>query len=208
MPSPFAPRVDPDPPVEVIEPDAVVGSATASVGPAAPVGTASVAPCMWKPPRMIPTDPGVLHLQGLHGGAGASTVQALLSGRLAVQDTHTAVPIAPNNPSPVVLFVARTHGAGLHAAQRAAATWAAGVVGIELIGLVLVDDAPRPSKRQVAEARKLTGMLPRLWRVPWAPEWREPGAIPTPAGVRGRRTVAAITEAARAAGVRAAGGPA
>nr|WP_298461186.1 DUF6668 family protein [uncultured Cellulomonas sp.] len=93
-------------------------------------------------------------------------------------------------PLPVlpVVLVARTHGAGLAAAERVARSWAAGELGeSQLLGLVLVDDAPQLTKAQKAAAKRLSQMTPHGWHIAWQPEWREvqtPAADALPARVR------------------------
>jgi hypothetical protein len=69
-----------------------------------------------------------------------------------------------------VVLVARTHAAGLAAAQAAARQWAAGEVPerIELLGLVAVADAPGRLPRSLRELLDLVaGGVPRMWRLPW-----------------------------------------
>ncbi len=62
---------------------------------------------------------------GVHGGAGETTMSLLLPGTRAANHRWPIPP--PPVPTPVIL-VARTHGSGLRAAQRAAIEWASGVV--------------------------------------------------------------------------------
>jgi len=102
---------------------------------------------------------------GCHGGAGVSTLAtALPGGRAAGQ-------VWPDSPAGArVVLVARTHAAGLQAAQRAAAHWASGTLppGIDLVGLVAVADAPGRLPRPLRELLDLVGGgLPRVWPLPW-----------------------------------------
>jgi hypothetical protein len=74
---------------------------------------------------------------------------------------------------PVVL-VARSSAYGIKAAQNAAQQWASGMVtGIDLLGLVVVADAPgrRPKILQNL-VRLVSGAVPRLWEIPWVEPWR------------------------------------
>jgi hypothetical protein len=86
----------------------------------------------------------------------------------------------PPIPTPVIL-VARTHGSGLRAAQRAATEWASGVVqGVAVLGLVLIADAPGRLPRVLDDFADIVGGgVPRVWDIPWIEEWRR-GEAPTP----------------------------
>lgn len=89
---------------------------------------------------------------GVHGGSGETTMSVLLPGTRASNHRWPIPP--PPVPTPVIL-VARTHGSGLRAAQRAAIEWASGVVqGVAVLGLVLIADAPG---RIAPRARRLRG---------------------------------------------------
>jgi hypothetical protein len=132
---------------------------------------------------------------GVHGGAGASTLTALLGE--GAFDAGVCWPVAGGwvRPLPTlrVVLVARTHGAGLAAAELAARAWAAGELGESLLlGLVLVDDAPHLTKTQQAAARRLSLMTPAGWHISWQPRWREGLADLQDAPMRIRRTVADI----------------
>ena len=63
---------------------------------------------------------------------------------------------------------------GLLATQRAATQWASGLVpNVELLGLVLVADAPGRTPRPLRDfAYVVAGGLPRTWTVPWIEPWR------------------------------------
>lgn len=81
-----------------------------------------------------------------------------------------------------VVLTARSNMRGLQAAQAAATEWASGVVPfVELLGLVVVSDAPGRPPRPLREfAQLVSGGLPRTWAVPWVEAWRlgETPAIP------------------------------
>jgi hypothetical protein len=115
---------------------------------------------------------------GVHGGAGETTMSQLLPGTRAAGHRWPIPP--PPVPTPVVL-VARTHGSGLRAAQRAAIEWASGVVqGVAVLGLVLIADAPGRLPRVLDDFADIVGGgVPRVWDIPWIEEWRR-GEDPTP----------------------------
>jgi hypothetical protein len=115
---------------------------------------------------------------GVHGGSGESTLSRLLPGSRAADHRWPIPP--PPVPTPVVL-VARTHGSGLRAAQRAASDWASGVVqGVAVLGLVLIADAPGRLPRVLDDFADIVGGgVPRVWDIPWIEEWRR-GEDPTP----------------------------
>lgn len=115
---------------------------------------------------------------GVHGGSGESTMAQLLPGTRAAGHRWPIPP--PPVPTPTVL-VARTHAAGLRAAQRAATEWASGVVqGVAVLGLVLIADAPGRLPRVLDDFADIVGGgVPRVWDIPWIEEWRR-GEEPTP----------------------------
>jgi hypothetical protein len=115
---------------------------------------------------------------GAHGGSGESTMAHLLPGTRAAGHRWPIPP--PPVPTPTVL-VARTHGSGLRAAQRAATEWASGVVqGVVVLGLVLIADSPGRLPRVLDDFADIVGGgVPRVWDIPWIEEWRR-GEGPTP----------------------------
>ncbi|MEU1627751.1 DUF6668 family protein [Streptomyces sp. NPDC020096] len=118
---------------------------------------------------------------GCHGGAGASTLTAAL-GHTNAADAHGRWP-APQRPDLArAVVVARTHYHGLQMAQVAARQWASGGTpeGVEVLGLVLVTDAPGKLPRPLREfAHLVSGGFPRVWEIPWFEEIRC-GAAPAP----------------------------
>lgn len=128
-----------------------------------------------------------VYVVGAHGGAGESTVAALNPAWWA--ETDHAWPLVPTSPAPRVLLVARTSASGLRAAQAAATQWAAGgSPPIDLLGLVLVADAPGRLPRPLRELAQLVGGgVPRTWLLPWSEPWRLGEVTP-----RGRRRPAAV----------------
>lgn len=183
--------------------DELLGAAVAARGPQRP-STEPLDVAAGALHRREVSAPNVsLCVAGTHGGAGASTLTALLGA--GAFDAGVAWPVAGGwaRPLPVlpVVLVARTHGAGLSAAERAARSWAAGELAeSRLLGIVLVDDAPQLTKAQKAAAKRVSLMTPRGWHIAWQPEWREveaPAADALP--VRVRRTLEDIRKLAAAA---------
>lgn len=132
-------------------------------------------------------NPAELWWVGAHGGAGESTLAALVPTWQSASHAWPRVPGHPA-PSPVVL-TARSNVHGLRAAQSAATQWAAGLAPfVQLIGLVVVADAPgRPPKPIREFTHLVSGGVPRTWHVPWNEAWRlgEPVALDTaPRSVR------------------------
>jgi hypothetical protein len=118
---------------------------------------------------------------GCHGGAGVTSLLAVTgSGR----DAQRHWPVLPSGAGPArVVLVARTHDSGLRAAQAAARQWASGSLPpqIELLGLVLIADAPGRLPRPLRDlARLVAGGVPRTWEVEWHEQLRF-GPQPFPA---------------------------
>jgi hypothetical protein len=134
-----------------------------------------------------------------HGGAGEATLEQLLEGSRAAGHGW---PITPAGVAPArVVLVARTNAGGLRAVQRASAQWAAGAIAVELVGLLLVADAPgrrpRPLRRLVEH---VSGGVPVVWHLGWVEAWRvgDPVSIDT-----APRAVVAVLGEVRAAISRA-----
>ncbi|WP_052589650.1 DUF6668 family protein [Luteipulveratus mongoliensis] len=129
-----------------------------------------------------------LHVVGLHGGAGATTVARWL-GPVAI-DAGRSLPVG-TTPASVVLLVARTHGHGLDQALGAAQLWASdGLADIQLLGVLLVDDTssdlPKPLAQQ---AKTVLRAFPNGWRLRWSEQWRQqPVPDVSDMNVRVRRT--------------------
>jgi hypothetical protein len=115
--------------------------------------------------------PADLWWLGVHGGAGESSLAALVPGWPAAK--HGWPRPLGTTPARVVL-TARSNMRGLRAAQSAATQWAAGLVPhVEVIGLVIVADAPGRIPRPLRDfAHVVSGGLPRVWNVPWIESWR------------------------------------
>lgn len=114
---------------------------------------------------------------GVHGGAGESSFSGILAGSAAAD--HSWPQTHDDQPARVVL-VARSNMRGLRAAQAAATQWASGLVpGVDVLGLVIVADAPGRLPRLLRDfAHLVSGGVPRAWTVPWIESWRL-GELPT-----------------------------
>lgn len=141
-------------------------------GPAAPLSRPSVG-LVTPPPvdRRLEADrapsAGVA-LLGAHGGAGVSSLLRAGLDEIAV-DAERRWPHAG-----AVVLVARTSTSGLEWARDLARQHASGLAGdVELLGLVLVPDAPGRFPARTAGLRDLTaGAFARTWHLPWLEEWR------------------------------------
>jgi|GEM_PF-6917362 len=124
------------------------------------------------PRRAVVTNTACVWWVGVHGGAGESTLEQLLDGSRAAGHawpTHDDSAIE----TPRVVLVARTNAAGLRAAQLAATEWASGTVTTQLLGLVLVADAPGRLPKVLKDlCHHVGGGVPRVWRVPFVDAWR------------------------------------
>jgi hypothetical protein len=120
---------------------------------------------------------------GVHGGAGVSTLAAFVPGGA---QAHRCWPDPAHGGPRAVVLVCRTQVTGLERARDAARQWAASDVpaGLLLGGAVAVADAPGRLTRPQSEAlRLLSGVVPRLWTVPWIEDLRavdDPGRLPMP----------------------------
>ena len=132
-------------------------------------------------------DPGAasLWVLGVHGGAGASTVTALLDGAGLDADRGWPDPVF-GGPRDVVL-VGRVSGLGLRRLRSAARQWAAGAVpaGLRLRAAVAVAASPaRPDRSLLAELDRLRRIVPAVldlgWRADLVAAVAGPGgAVPT-----------------------------
>jgi hypothetical protein len=109
-------------------------------------------------------------LLAAHGGAGVSCLLRAGLSKVGAADAGGAWPaVGP------VLLVARTSTHGLERARDAARQHASGAAGpgTQLLGLVLVADAPGRLPQRVSELADLVcGAFARTWQVPWLEEWR------------------------------------
>ncbi|MFS0703232.1 DUF6668 family protein [Cellulomonas sp. 179-A 9B4 NHS] len=115
---------------------------------------------------------------GAHGGAGETSLAALIPGWPAAGHGWPRTPGAA--PARVVV-TARSSMSGLRAAQTSATQWAAGLVPhVQVLGLVLIADAPGRLPRPLREfAQVVAGGFARTWTLPWIEAWRlgEPPAL-------------------------------
>jgi hypothetical protein len=116
---------------------------------------------------------------GVHGGAGESTLERLFGGSRA--SGHRWPIVGVGEPVPAVVLVARTDARGLRAVQRAMREHLESAVAVEVVGLVLMADAPGRLPRVLRDlAGVVGGTVPRVWWLPWVEAWRA-GAVPSPA---------------------------
>jgi hypothetical protein len=97
-----------------------------------------------------------------------------------------------------VVIVCRSHAAGLAAAKRRLAQFAAHGPAAELtlLGLLVVADAPGRLPRELRrQLRVISAITPKIWELPWVEAWRfGEREIPKPVAA----TLAEIVNAARA----------
>lgn len=153
--------------------DDLLGDAVGYEGPQEPLYTVPTGKEPW--PRVHVGEHKLITVAGLHGGAGASTV-AQLFGDVAV-DAGQGWPVASGWKRPLptlgVIAVARAHYVGLAAADEFTRQWAAReLTESRLLGLVIVDDAPRLLDAQIQEVKRLLKLTPYGAHLPWNEEWR------------------------------------
>jgi hypothetical protein len=126
---------------------------------------------------------------GVHGGAGESTLEQLLEDSRAAG--HCWPVCAPGIATlPRVVLVARTNAHALRAAQLAATEWAGETVRADLLGLVLIADAPGRLPRALRDLAELVaGGVPRVWQLPWVEGWRQGQAASRHRGPRALRAL-------------------
>lgn len=168
-----APPEEPDETVELR--DEVLGDQAVVSGPAAPLPSVSAPADMVPWPRIEISDHRLLTVAGLHGGAGTSTVAAMLGDQAT--DAGTGWPVAAGwvRPLPTlsVVVVARTHRVGLEAAEDFTQQWISGeLTDSRLLGLVLVDDGPKLMEQQRRAVKRLLQKVPTGAHIPWVENWR------------------------------------
>ncbi len=162
------------------------------------------APRPWAPGADVAAVPGLpvaaveqapgggLWVVGAHGGAGASTLAALLGAG----DAGRCWPLDPSGRTRVVV-AARTSAYGIGCAQEAAMQWAAGGAppGTELLAVAWVADAPGRLPRALAKRLGLvSGAFPVAVRVPWVGAWRVGGQGPLPVPKNVWRSLSALPQ--------------
>jgi len=116
---------------------------------------------------------------GAHGGAGVTTLAAVLGG----VDVGCRWP-QPDLAEPArILLVARTHASGLHTASMTLNAMREGrhPSGMTLVGVVLVADAPGSLPRSLVNRIKVLRSAAPVQRIPWIPQWRvgeQPNRLP------------------------------
>ncbi|MEU0360421.1 DUF6668 family protein [Streptomyces cyaneofuscatus] len=105
-----------------------------------------------------------------HGGAGVTTLAAALGGL----DTGTRWPDPSSGEPGRMLVVARTHAAGIQAASTVLDALRTGShpAGLELLGMVLVADAPGRLPLTLTRRIRVLRSAVTVHRVPWIPSWR------------------------------------
>lgn len=179
-----------------------MGDRVVEYGPSSPkdlglVGSTS-SPKQW--PRTKISDHKNITIFGLHGGAGTSTV-AKLFGDDAF-DGGQGFPVATGwtRPLPVlnVLAVARTHFAGLRAADEFTQAWATGELAeSNVLGLILVDDGPHLIMDQKRMVKRLLKKTPKGGHIPWQEEWRHNPPNPSRLPLRIRRMIQTFQKTAQ-----------
>ena len=181
-------RVEPEaaPVEEPMEDDVVLGSRVSTTGPRYPLAVREGVDAVDALP-LSPREAMVAVLvAGVHGGAGATTL-ALWLGEDAAETRRTGPTPNPWLTGPTaggVLLCARTHARGLDSARSVLTAWHAGAyaTGLPLLGICLIDDAPRLAKEQIAEIKRLTAMAPHGWHMPWQESFRHELEPSSPSG--------------------------
>ena len=172
------------------------GPATFVAGPQVPVGCAPVMnPVLGRQPMPSTATVAVV---GCHGGAGATSVATALSDHLDVHDHGQCWPTEPvtRQLPPLVLLVARTTGHGLEAAVNAAREWGSNAVPwVQLVGLVLVADAPTVHPDLRTRIESSLGTTPRGWLLPWQEQWRPLPVTERPVKRPVRKLITSIAQA-------------
>lgn len=201
-PNPFVEVAPAEEPPATDIPDEIMGDHVVSYGPSSPkdlglIGSTDSAKD-W--PRTKIADHRSITVFGLHGGAGASTV-ATLFGDTAL-DAGQGFPVATGWTRPLptlnVVAVARTHYAGLTAANEFTQTWATGALTeSNVLGLILIDDGPHLATGQKRMVKRLLKKIPKGGHIPWQEEWRHspPDLARTP--LRIKRMIHAFNNAAQ-----------
>ncbi|GGM81989.1 hypothetical protein GCM10012275_60760 [Longimycelium tulufanense] len=122
---------------------------------------------------------------GCHGGAGVSTLAHLVPGGM---DAQRAWPNPQLGGPGGVILVCRSNASGCAAASAALRQWGSGGTPlVTILGLVVMADAPGRLPRSLADQlKRISGLVPRMWTVPWVPAWRlaPPEPATAPAAIR------------------------
>ncbi|MFD8231714.1 hypothetical protein ACFV20_07445 [Streptomyces sp. NPDC059696] len=114
-----------------------------------------------------------------HGGAGASSLAEALGG----VDVGARWPEPARGEPRRILLVGRTSARGLTAVSRALGALRDGKApqGVDLLGVVLVADAPGRLPLGLLRRIRVVRSVARVQRVPWIPAWRvggQPARLP------------------------------
>ncbi|KOX06240.1 hypothetical protein ADK65_00015 [Streptomyces sp. NRRL B-1140] len=108
-----------------------------------------------------------------HGGAGATSLAEALGG----VDVGARWPEPARGEPRRILLVGRTSARGLRAVSQALGALRDGKApqGIDLLGVVLVADAPGRLPLGLLRRIRVVRSVARVQRVPWIPAWRVGG---------------------------------
>lgn len=121
-------------------------------------------------PQRRHADVSGVWMLGVHGGAGETTLARILGTREASRSWPVPEHYAERSS---VLLVARTHAVGIEALRDALGEVASGAMpSVQVVGVVLVRDAPNLPKQLRDEARIVAGAAAHTWWVPWIEQWR------------------------------------
>lgn len=195
--------VDEEPAVEA---SAVLGDRVETSGPKQPLAVSADATTAARVPLAVSTSTSPVRAVAAHGGAGVTTLCGLLGDALA-NDSEGQWPQAhawvPESAHGRVLLLARSHRAGLLAAHEILTAWHGGAydAGLGLMGILILDDAPRLSKGQVAEIKSLTAMAPRGWHLPWQESLRMTAPSEVSLSARAKWTLSRVRHHATQGGI-------
>lgn len=140
-------------------------------GPESPALVNATAPAGTCWPRVTVPGAGQIVLFGLHGGAGTTTLATICGDD--VIDAGQGWPVSADGNEARVIAVARTHYRGLSVADDFTQLWGSGQLNeSRLLGLILVDDAPRLVDSQQRAVKRLLKKTPLGAHVPWVENWR------------------------------------
>ncbi|MFJ3498443.1 DUF6668 family protein [Streptomyces sp. NPDC086091] len=107
---------------------------------------------------------------GAHGGAGVTSLATALGGA----DVGTRWPDPARGEPGRIMVVARTNAAGIQAASAVLDALRVGSHpdGLQLLGVVLVADAPGRLPLPLAQRARVLRSAATVHRVPWIPSWR------------------------------------
>lgn len=117
-----------------------------------------------------------LHWVGAHGGAGATTLTALVPGTVdgrGVWPADLPVGVPRTHQTPVILTARSTVRGLLAAKQSITHAHLGGLPEINLLGLVVIADAPGRKPREIRDLTRLVcGGVSRSWQIDFLPALR------------------------------------